>query len=273
MSVGQELKQAREELRLDVKELAHASRIQPWVLEALEADELHRTMSPVYVKAFLMKYAKALRLDPAPLVARLLPPPPAAAPEPSAAPVFTGESLGTTSASLAWSYAAWRRLGTLAVSAAVIAAVVVVNPWKWLTLRWPHEAASLSVRRQPGVSAPAEMLLQLEPHVPLELTVVAKRRTWILVKADGKLVAQRQLTPGTQELWKANRRFELVLGSPSHTDVLINGHSISPMAMAHDGRLVITHQRVQPLASRAPTPAPASSPKRSAQSKRSSSSR
>ena len=272
MSVGTILKQAREELRLDLKEIAHVSRIQPWVLEALEADELHRTMSPVYAKAFLIKYAKALRLDPEPLVAQLLPPPPAAASESSMPASEAAVPVAWSNKPVvAWSDAAWRRLGAVVMGAAMVGAVVAVRPWKWLTLSWPHEAASFSMRSRPA-SAPAEMLLQLEPRVPLELVVVAKRRTWILVKADGKLVAQRQLTPGTQELWKADRRFELVLGSPAHTDVLVNGQTISPMVLAYDGRLVITHQRVQPLATRAPTPA-SSSTKRSSPPKRSTSAR
>ncbi len=73
-SVGEQLKQARTALQLSVKQVSQTTKIQGWVLEALEADQLHTTMSAVYVRGFVATYAKLVRLDPQPLFAQLYPP-------------------------------------------------------------------------------------------------------------------------------------------------------------------------------------------------------
>jgi cytoskeleton protein RodZ len=71
MSVGAEFQRARGERKLSLAEVSQQTKIQGWVLEALESDRLLEMMSPVYVKGFVTTYAKYLHLDPAPLLARL----------------------------------------------------------------------------------------------------------------------------------------------------------------------------------------------------------
>ena len=70
-TVGFQLQQARKQRRFSISRVSNATKIQPWVLEALEADRLQDMMSPIYVKGFLMTYAKYLLLDPTALLARL----------------------------------------------------------------------------------------------------------------------------------------------------------------------------------------------------------
>ena len=243
LSVGAQLKRAREQLRLSLKDATNATKIQSWVLEALERDQLHPMMSPVYVKGFLTTYAKFLRLDPAPLIEQLIPPPP---------PVSPVSSGGGSAQGVSWT-SAWepvwpllRRMGSIAVGAAAIGLLLVARPWQWVPTHVAHKAASLSVgHNQPPPSLDAVM--PLDPARPLELVIVAHRPTWVSVKADGALIAQHQLSAGIQETWKARRRFEVVVGTPTKVDILLNGRSISPAAVAHHGRLLITHRGVKPL--------------------------
>ncbi len=233
-SVGAQLAQARIRLQVTLKDVAEHTKIQPWVLEALEEDRLHSTMSPVYVKGFLTTYAKFLRLDAAALVAQLVPASPSLA-EPSPDPQLD--------VSLVW--AAVRRLVPLAIGAAALAGLVALNPLQWVTSGIAAKLASVTVTPKPP--AAQEALLHLEPNQPLELSIAARRETWISVVADGRLVAQQQLHPGDQELWRARRRFELIVGVPSRVEILLNGQSISPFAMAHQGRLTITRQSIRAL--------------------------
>ena len=71
MSVGAEFQRARGERKLSLAEVSQQTKIQGWVLEALESDRLMERMSPVYVKGFVTTYATYLHLDPAPLLAKL----------------------------------------------------------------------------------------------------------------------------------------------------------------------------------------------------------
>ena len=71
MAIGVELQQARLARNLTLADVSAATKIQPWILESLEAEKLYDMMSPVYVKGFLINYSKFLRLAPEGLVAQL----------------------------------------------------------------------------------------------------------------------------------------------------------------------------------------------------------
>lgn len=73
MSVGSELREARERRGLSLEEAARATRIRRAVLEALEAEDLARLPPLVYTQGLLRMYARYLELDPEPLVERFAP--------------------------------------------------------------------------------------------------------------------------------------------------------------------------------------------------------
>jgi len=81
----------------------------------------------------------------------------------------------------------------------------------------------------------------------LELQVSATRTTWIQVRADGKLLTQQRLPRGSNERWTAKKQFELIVAKPSQVELVLNGQAISPLAIAHQGRLLITHHGVTKL--------------------------
>lgn len=76
MTIGTQLRQARSEQKRSLSDVARETKIQGWVLEALEEDRLQEQMSPVYVKGLLTSYARALHLAPEPLLAQLTAPQP-----------------------------------------------------------------------------------------------------------------------------------------------------------------------------------------------------
>ena len=244
--VGRQLRQIREDRRISLADVTTATKIQPWVLEALEADQLHLSMSPVYAKSFLIAYARFLHLDPQPLVAQLFPPPPEPSPAEAAssAPEAAGFSLPLDAM---WDAvgAILRRLVPVAVVAAGVALLIAVKPLRWLPSLRVTQASFSTAPAKPA--AAQQMALAVRPTQPLELGVVARHASWISVKADGDLVAQQQLSPGSKETWKAKRRLEVVIGNPAQVDVLLNGQPISPLAMAHAGRLLITHKGIAAL--------------------------
>ncbi len=71
LTIGQILKQSREEQKLSLDEISVLTRIRVKYLAAIEADNFDVLPSSVQQKGFVRAYARALALDPSPLVARL----------------------------------------------------------------------------------------------------------------------------------------------------------------------------------------------------------
>ncbi|OGX29473.1 MAG: hypothetical protein A3B78_04030 [Omnitrophica WOR_2 bacterium RIFCSPHIGHO2_02_FULL_67_20] len=334
MTVGQQLQQVRANRKLSFADVTAATKIQPWVLEALESDRLPELMSPVYVKGFLSTYARFLKLDPAPLVAGLQwPQPPeqdevllqqqelppasvtakkaavAVAEAPAAKPQLHVPNVRLPAFQMPRFQLPTLRLPRIpmpvlwrvsqaAALAFVIALVLAVKPLQhakkipWPTLsrplvaktdagakkaaarkqtaKKPASAAAVKVRTAKAAEevkpaapklasasvAPVGEALKSPPPPPvpvpvsvepLELVVTANRTTWIRIRADGKLLTQQRLARGANERWTAKRQFEVVVSKPSQVELTLNGQSISPFAIAHRGRLLITHRGVTPL--------------------------
>jgi cytoskeletal protein RodZ len=246
-AVGEQLQGARQERKLSLADVAHHTKVQPWVLEALEADRLQELMSPIYVKGFLTTYAKFLDLDPASLIPHLRWP----QPEPVQQPVPPAHEP-------AWSVA-WRalqprlrRLGPAAALSAALIGLLAVNPGRWLgrlspsTVN-PPKLASVTTGTESAPKPPELPTMTVLATQPLELQVSAHRTTWIEVRADGKLLTQQRLPRGANERWAAKRQFELIVAKPSQVELVLNGQPISPLAIAHQGRLLITHHGVTKL--------------------------
>ena len=62
-SVGQTLREAREELDLTLDQVSTDLRIEPQFLEALENDDFASLAAPVFTKGYLRQYAVRLELD------------------------------------------------------------------------------------------------------------------------------------------------------------------------------------------------------------------
>ncbi len=60
------LKELRESKEISFREIVKATRISPLMLEAIEGDDFSRLPEPVYTRAFIKAYARALDIDPAP---------------------------------------------------------------------------------------------------------------------------------------------------------------------------------------------------------------
>jgi cytoskeletal protein RodZ len=63
MQIGAYLRQVREDHLLSLEEVASRTLIQPRLLRAIEAGELHQLPEPVYIQGFIKRYAESLGLD------------------------------------------------------------------------------------------------------------------------------------------------------------------------------------------------------------------
>lgn len=158
-----------------------------------------------------------------------------------------------------------KRLGSFAVVTAAIAAVVIMKPLHHpaktakTAKATPAKATPASKAKQASIApmreAPKPLTLPTLTVLPtqaLALSVTARQTTWIQIRADGKLVTQQRLQRGAQERWTAKKKLEVVVAKPSQIDLELNGQSISPFAIAHEGRLMITHYGVTRLPNERP---------------------
>ncbi len=253
-SVGTQLQQVRQERNLSLADVTRQTKIQPWVLEALEADRLQEIMSPVYVKGFLSSYARFLHLAPEPLIAQL--PWPKSESEEAENPAAPPPEIPSVITLPQIPLPVLRRLGAVAAAAVAIVALVAVNPLRWIpkiTLPVARAPTLASVTPVKETSKPPPLpAVSVTPAKTLELGVTAHSTTWIQVRADGKLVTQQRILRGANERWLAKQSLELVIAKPSQVELTLNGQSISPFAIAHGGRLRITHQGVTALPDAAP---------------------
>lgn len=64
MTIGQQLREAREKKGVSIEKAAEETKVKGDVLRALEADDYSKMLAPVYVKGFLKIYSQYLDLDP-----------------------------------------------------------------------------------------------------------------------------------------------------------------------------------------------------------------
>lgn len=245
MSIGEQFSQAREARKLSIEQVSQATKIPLWILEALETGHPPATLHPTYLKAFAASYARFLGIDPP----EVLPPEPSAPAEEAAPALPPAVPLAEPFRfQIPWHWAAYLK-GPIGVIV-VVAALVLVNPFRWLpkgSLASSKTRSLASVTPGPPATPPALPALILAPTQPLELRIVANATTWVRVRADGKLLTQQRLARGTRERWSAKKRLEVIVAKPSQVDLVLNGQSLNPFALAHKGRLVITHYGVTAL--------------------------
>ena len=159
LSIGAQLAVARRARRQSISDVSQQTKIQPWVLEALEADALQGKMSPVYARGFLITYARFLRLDHEPLLAQLTAPkepvvpeepPQAQIPPPAPAVSFKLPSFRLPSIKMpAVRLPAWK------------VPAVRLPSWKMPAVRLP--SIRMPALRIPSVRMPWDLLRRLTP--------------------------------------------------------------------------------------------------------------
>ena len=87
-------------------------------------------------------------------------------------------------------------------------------------------------------------------NFPIQVTVKALKRSWILVKADGKTVYQQTMDPAdptkSEVTLHGNEKIQLVMGNPAGVEVSFNGKPLGTLGPENQRREVtITPQGVE----------------------------
>lgn len=268
MTAGDMLREAREAHGLHIDMVAAALKVAPQKLAALEADDIASLPDAVFARALAASVCRALRIDPAPVLAKL---PGAQRPGladadrtisrslKSAAPRASGGSNGLPSRALLivvgllligaavifWLPqsgfdqvgAAFSRLSSHSDSAATAssdapaAAGMAVEP--------STAPSPLPVLPPPAEAAPVEAQAAAEAPAPVGndlIVFVARDESWITVtEAGGKQLLRRTVKPGETVGLTGAMPLSVVIGRASAVDVRVRGKAFDLTPLARSG--------------------------------------
>lgn len=257
MSIGSELRRARDERGLSLRELSECTQIRQPVLRAIETDDFHRLPGGAITRGFLKLYAREVGLDPDEIGRRY------AAEFESAEPDRVGDGgaaadrdpADTAAAPVAVSRSS-ARAGAIAIGAVVVLALIAVG---YPALRpTPGPRSDAGDQRTAEVAAPVDAPSASKPGAPQGGTATAPEKApaagpaeappaandpsadalridlhatgacWVSATADGQQVASRQMAPGERLAIRAKKEAVLRIGFPANLTVSINDQPVRP---------------------------------------------
>ncbi|MFF4757517.1 helix-turn-helix domain-containing protein [Streptomyces sp. NPDC001292] len=236
-SVGRALKEARIAAGLTVDDVSSATRVRVAIVHAIEADDFAPCGGDVYARGHIRNLAKAVRVDPGPLLGRFdaehggRP-----APTP-AAPLFEAERIRPERRGPNW-------------TAAMVAAIVVVIGFVGFTAfnggsddtgakgqigEGSTPTAGTSASPTPKSSktadptpAPSDSAIAAAPQDKVTVQVSADNgRSWISAKDhNGRMLFDGLLQKGESKTFQDSSKINLILGDAGAIQLYVNGKKI-----------------------------------------------
>ncbi|MFZ4206736.1 helix-turn-helix domain-containing protein [Streptomyces sp. HNS054] len=235
VSVGRALHQARIAAGLTVDDISTATRVRIAIVHAIEQDDFAPCGGDVYARGHIRTLAKAVKLDPAPLLAQYEAQNGGGRPAPTpAAPLFEAERIRPERRGPNW-------------TAAMVAAIVVVIGFVGFTMvngddegganvagdTEPAESPTPSPTTKtakPVVPAPdpSDSAIAAAPQDKVTVKVVAADApSWISAKDhNGKVLFAELLKKGEDKTFQDSSKIDLVLGDAGGLDLFVNGKKI-----------------------------------------------
>ncbi|POX44677.1 DUF4115 domain-containing protein [Streptomyces sp. Ru71] len=234
LSVGRALQQARIAAGLTVDDVSNATRVRIAIVHAIEADDFAPCGGDVYARGHIRTLAKAVHLDPGPLVeqydadhgGRPAPTP--------AAPLFEAERIRPERRGPNW-------------TAAMVAAIVVVIGFVGFTFvkggdsgagqqaaEGSEAATSAPATPKPTKTrpdqkpAPSDSAIAAAPQDKVTVQVSATDgRSWISARDHtGRMIFDGLLKEGQSKTFQDNSKINLVLGDAGAIQLYVNGKKI-----------------------------------------------
>ncbi|MEV7685151.1 helix-turn-helix domain-containing protein [Streptomyces bungoensis] len=236
-SVGRALRQARIAAGRTVDDISRATRVRIAIVHAIEADDFAPCGGDVYARGHIRTLARAVHLDPAPLVAQYdaehggRP-----APTP-AAPLFEAERIRPERRGPNW---------TAAMVAAIVAVIGFVGFTAFKgggsgndaksqvaegTTRTPTQASSPTPKKDKPAAptaAPSDSAIAAAPQDKVTVQVSAPNgRSWISAKDhNGRMLFDGLLKKGESKTFQDNTKINLILGDAGAIQLYVNGKKI-----------------------------------------------
>ncbi|MEU0677843.1 RodZ domain-containing protein [Streptomyces sp. NPDC006172] len=232
-SIGRTLRQARVAAGLTVDDVSTATRVRIAIVRAIEADDFTPCGGDVYARGHIRSLARAVRLDPAPLMKQfdaLYGGRPAPTP---AAPLFEAERIRPERRGPNW-------------TAAMVAAIVAVVGFVGFTAfkgddgtkdvadgtapssSAPATPTTKSDKPAPVKPAPSDSAIAAAPQDKVTVQVSATDgKSWIYAKDhNGRMLFDGLLKKGDSKTFQDSEKINLVLGDAGAIQLYVNGKKI-----------------------------------------------
>ncbi|WP_405627131.1 DUF4115 domain-containing protein [Streptomyces sp. NBC_00016] len=234
-SIGRALKQARITAGLTVDDVSSATRVRIAIVHAIESDDFAACGGDVYARGHIRTLARAVQLDPAPLIERYddthggRP-----APTP-AAPLFEAERIRPERRGPNW-------------TAAMVAAIVAVVGFVGFTAFTGDDDGSKEQVAEGATPAtgktaspttktdkpvdekpePSDSAIAAAPQDKVTVQVsAADGRSWVAAKDhNGRLLFDGLLKQGQSKTFQDSEKINLVLGDAGAIDLYVNGKKL-----------------------------------------------
>jgi len=243
-TVGEQLRRAREDAGLTLHHVANQTKIQQWILAAIERDDMSQVPGGVFIRGYLMSFARTVGLDGERIWADYRAEMPVRTVESAPPPVPTRVlpvgpwTIVRTAIVLLFVAVVWRNttrshpdLATPPASAPQERASDVV-PAAAPTKGAAREAVAAvdSDRVAPAASPLQPAASPLQPAAsPLQLRLHATSEVWLQATVDGEQRLYRLVMPGEDVSLDATREIALRIGDASALTYTINGAPGRPL--------------------------------------------
>lgn len=262
MTIGSQLKKAREKKEVSIGDAYQQTRILPEVLSALEENNFAKISNPVYLKSFLRKYSSYLGLDPENILKEYNN---LDAKEALNAPESTAADQGSSARKIDMQKITKSLKVIFKPVLIILLLVLFIKTAGWVKQKFSswHSARAKEVKhvmpvkpvQQKKIEPVPESLKKPVPKalknvlVPQDKKLILSIKTtddvWIELKRDGKIIFKNELKKGSEEDWQADENFELWTGNAAAMNITLNGHDLgSPGAGVKRG-IIINRKGIQ----------------------------
>jgi cytoskeleton protein RodZ len=260
VSLGSELAAAREAQGLSVDDVAASTRIRATLIRAIEADDFAPCGGAVYARGHVRSIARAIGIDPEPLLAAFDPPEVAAAPANLPGGLPGGELLEAEHQIARRTRPQGARWGSVMAAALVViialgvysivansggkggnatalgsaspTVTVSVTPSAQAT---PSAASSPSVAPTtttptlPAAPPSSEVALVHQSGVTVRLNVTGDRSWFHVASSKGVTLFEGILSKGQTKDFADPKQIRLIVGAPGAVDIVVNGTDIGSL--------------------------------------------
>ena len=264
-SLGIFLKKSREERHVELDDIAEATRIRRYYLEAIENDEWDKLPSKVFIKGFLKSYAEFLGLDKEAVIHHYLRTSSVETTEPGAvkktrsrsvkpylimivsvlALIFIITVIYLNERNISITNKAFQHLGTQSLEKKMegIAEKEDTNQKderkNEIFLSEDEgagdEVTKITLKSKPiddtkvleDLTTPMKSEEEKKPLLPnLILTANVKSQTWVAISIDERSVKEYLFQPGQTPQWTAEKNFNILIGNAAGIEFSLNGKKV-----------------------------------------------
>lgn len=267
VSIGSQLKAAREKKNLTLDQAQKQTRIYSAVLGALEDGRCDEMLTVVYVKGFLKKYAEFLGLDSRALLKEYdvlhsisrhsaVMPQHDAQKDTSISPLLQPKTSIRLKTGGAYGVPRIIIITVIIAVSALLAVSIVRKAADAIKGRKPATKVKVSAAKVPAESQskpqaakPAPVVTPPKPEVPksvpLKLEIYVKKPATVKVKVDGALRFGRYLSKGTRETVTAKDTINIYTNRAENIELTLNGQTLPVAAKGQVKDIEITRKGVK----------------------------